>query len=41
MEEKDTLSWQQGGHKACILELESDILAISEKVLTEKVQLER
>ncbi|XP_025786123.1 calcium-binding and coiled-coil domain-containing protein 1 isoform X2 [Puma concolor] len=40
-EERDILSRQQGDHVARILELEDDIQAISEKVLTKEVELDR
>ncbi|VCW66862.1 unnamed protein product, partial [Gulo gulo] len=41
IEERDILSRQQGDHVARILELEDDIQAISEKVLTKEVELDR
>ncbi|XP_032732497.1 calcium-binding and coiled-coil domain-containing protein 1 isoform X2 [Lontra canadensis] len=41
VEERDILSRQQGDHVARILELEDDIQAISEKVLTKEVELDR
>uniref|UniRef100_A0A8C7A6Q7 Calcium-binding and coiled-coil domain-containing protein 1 n=1 Tax=Neovison vison TaxID=452646 RepID=A0A8C7A6Q7_NEOVI len=41
IEERDVLSRQQGDHVARILELEDDIQAISEKVLTKEVELDR